>query len=378
MTLLRAIVWKAWGIARACAWWGLGLWTTLAVFFTAASSLWITAPLAAAIAGVYWSSRREHYHFGQWPRLEWPAKWRSTAALLVTAVVAAYYFGFVTPDGNQKWSTEQARQPHVEIDGNLVHVDDVRNFTWHTATDFTPGFYNRTYDVDKLDSMYYVVAAMPLWEGVAHVFVCFGFTDGQFVAVSVEGRRREGQPYRLIPSMFRQFQLMYVVGDERDVVGLRGAIWKKPVYFYPVRTTNERKRAIFLDMMERAHSLEEHPEFYHLITNNCMNNITWHLRRLGGRAVPFDLQVLLTGFSDRVAYYLGYIDTELPFAKARRGLSRRPLDANDATRRRLLCTATRNAQASGSGSKSGNRPATRQALACHAANRPRDEAGMLL
>jgi hypothetical protein len=159
---------------------------------------------------------------------------------------------------------------------------------------------------------------MPKWQTVAHVFVCFGFSDGQHVAVSVEGRRVKGRPYRIIPSMFRQFQIIYVIGDERDVVGLRGAIWKDPVYFYPARTTNERKRAIFLDMMERAHSLEDRPEFYHLLLNNCMNNITYHLRRLGGRPLPHDLQVLLTGMSDRVAHRLGYIDTELPFEQARR------------------------------------------------------------
>jgi hypothetical protein len=117
--------------------------------------------------------------------------------------------------------------------------------------------------------------------------------------------------------MFRQFQLIYIIGDERDVVGLRGAIWQDPVYFYPARTTQERKQAIFVDMMERAHSLEEHPEFYHLLLNNCMNNITYHLRRLGGRPLPHDLQVLLTGMSDRVAHRLGYLDTDLPFETAR-------------------------------------------------------------
>jgi hypothetical protein len=317
MKSLRAIAARVSNAVRAVTWWGVGLWTTLALYYTASDRFWLAAGLAVLVAGIYVSSRRERFRLAEWPRLSWPAKWRTTAALLASAATAIYYFGFVVPDGNQVWSPEQARMPHVEIDGNLVHVDDVRNFTWHTATDYTPGFYNRTYDLDKLDSMYYVVASMPKWEGVAHVFVSFAFSDGQCVAVSVEGRRRKGQPYRLIPSMFRQFQLIYIVGDERDVLGLRGAIWKKPVYFYPVRTTPERKRAIFLDMMERAHSLEVHPEFYHLITNNCMNNITHHLRRLGGRPLPFDLQVLLTGFSDRVAYYLGYIDTDLPFAQAR-------------------------------------------------------------
>jgi hypothetical protein len=158
---------------------------------------------------------------------------------------------------------------------------------------------------------------MPKWEAVAHVFVCFGFSDGQSVAVSVEGRRVKGRPYQIIPSLFRQYQLIYVIGDERDVVGVRGAVWKIPVFFYPANTTNERKRAIFVDVMERAHALEEHPEFYHLIFNNCMNNITYHLRRLGGRPLPHDLQMLLTGLSDRVAHRLGYIDTDLPFAEAR-------------------------------------------------------------
>ncbi len=315
--MVRTIIAKKWRFLAVGTWCGLGLWTALATFFTAPVSFWFAALLAFAIGWLYFAALRERFGFWEWLSLPWRQKRFTAAALAVTALVAVYYFGFVKPDPNQEWAPEQAQMPHVEIEGDKVHISNVRNFTWHTATDFTPGFYERVYDVNKLDSMYYVVASMPMWEAVAHVFVCFGFSDGQHVAVSVEGRRVKGVPYRLIPSLFRQYQLIYVVGDERDVVGLRGAIWKKPVFFYPARTTNERKRAIFLDMMERAHSLEEHPEFYHLITNNCMNNITYHLRRLGGRPLPHDLSVLLTGISDRVAHRLGYIDTNLPFEAAR-------------------------------------------------------------
>ena len=317
MNRLRALLSKGLGFIRGTVWWGLGVWTAFAAFFTVFSSMWLASVLGLAIAALYWSTRREKFYWRQWFQWSWSAKWHSTTAVVVSAIVAIYFFGFVVPNPNQKWAPEQAYQPHVEILGDKVHVSHVRNFTWHTATDFTAGYYDRVYDVSKLDSMYYVVASMPLWEAVAHVFVCFGFSDGQHVAISVEGRRMEGQRYRLIPSMFRQYQMIYVVGDERDVVGLRGAIWKKPVFFYPARTTDERKRAIFLDMMERAHSLEEKPEFYHLLFNNCMNNITYHLRRLGGRPLPHDLAVLLTGLSDRVAHRYGYIDTDLPFEKAR-------------------------------------------------------------
>jgi hypothetical protein len=89
------------------------------------------------------------------------------------------------------------------------------------------------------------------------------------------------------------------------------------VRFYPARTTPERMRALFLDMMERAHSLEEYPEFYNLFMNNCLNNITYHIRRMGGRPLPNELRLLLTGFSDWYAYKYGFLDTDLPFEKAR-------------------------------------------------------------
>ena len=332
--LLRAVT--------AVAWWGLALWMALAVFFTAPLPVWVTVPLTIAIMGLYYVARREWDTLRDLAGRPWKEKYRTTAALSITALFAVWYLGFVSPDPNQDWAPEQARMPIVTIEGDKIHVKDVRNFTWHSATEFTPGFYERVYDLSKLNSMYYVVAPIPIkdMKFVAHVFVCFGFSDGQHVAVSVEGRRVKGRPYRLIPSLFRQYQLIYVVGDERDVVGLRGAIWNQPVFFYPARTTTERKRAIFRDMMQRAHDLEEEPEFYHLIVNNCMTNITGHIRRLGGHSLPHDLRLLLTGLSDRVAYRLGYIDTDLPFASARqafridRWMEQTPLDAGFSKRLR--------------------------------------------
>jgi hypothetical protein len=298
-----------------CVWCLLALWTALALYFTVPLPGWLATVVALGTAGLFVCALREC----RWAlcRLQWRAVPLSTAALAVTVGTAIWYFGFVAPDPNQDWAAEHSRVPVVRIEGDKVYVGNVRNFTWRSRTDFTPGFYDREYNLNALDSMHYVVVPLGEIDGLAHVFVCFGFSDGKHVAVSVEGRRVKDRPYRVIASMFRQFQLIYVVGDERDVVGLRGAIWKQPVRFYPGRTTQERKRAIFLDMMERAHELEEHPEFYHLLLNNCMNNITLHLRRLGGRDLPWDLTLLLTGFSDYAAYNFGFIDTDLPFDRAR-------------------------------------------------------------
>lgn len=315
---LLAIVRRLGRFVAAFAWWGLGIWAALALFFTAPGPAWLGWPLAAVVLVLFWKARRERKVASDTPDTARPSRRYTLASLTAVALVGVYYFGFVTPDPNQNWVTEQSRMPVVDVVDDKVYVQHARNFTWRTATDFDVKFYDRVYDVSKINSMYYVVAPMPVWDGVAHVFVSFGFTDGQHVAVSVEGRRVVGKPYRLIPSLFRQYQLIYVVGDERDVLGLRGAIWKKQVFFYPANTTKERMQRIFVDMMQRAHDLEEHPEFYNLITNNCMNNITDHLRLLGGRTVPHDIRLLLTGMSDQLAHRYGFIDTDLPFEAARR------------------------------------------------------------
>lgn len=287
---------------KGLVWWGFGLWAALAALyqFPGPSALRVSAALV--IAALFFLGRKDS-------RLR-------RAALAAAAMVAIYYFGFVNPDPNLNWAKEHSQMPIVEIEGSKVRVGNVRNFTWKTGTESIPAFYERVYDADKIETMYYILAPLPSLQGVAHVWVSFSFSDGQHVTISVEGRREVGQTYQIIPSMFRKYQLIYVVADERDVVGLRG-IWGKIVRFYPARAAQERKKAIFLDMMKRADSLEHHPEFYNLIFNNCLNNITYHLRRLGGHSLPHDLTLLLTGLSDRVAYNLGYIDTDLPFEKAR-------------------------------------------------------------
>ncbi len=311
----RKIVATLWRVLCVVSWCLLGLWTMLALYFTVPLPRWPSGILALGVGALYVSAWRERFFVRGRRGIPWRETGRSLASLAVTAGVAVWYFGFVTPS-QEDWAPQHERMPHVQIVGDKVYVGNVRNFTWRTESDFTPGWYERVYDASKISSMYFVLSPILNLRAVSHVWVGFGFSDGEHVAISVEARGVKERPYGLFRSMFRQFQLIYVVGDERDVVGLRGAIWQNEVRVFRVRATPDRMRALFLDMMERAHSLEEHPEFYNLFTNNCMNNVTRHVRRLGGRALPSDLRLLLTGFSDRLAFDYGFIDTELPFEKA--------------------------------------------------------------
>jgi hypothetical protein len=318
MQFIGKILWKLWRAVVLFSWCLLGLWTALAAYFTVPAPTWLAVVLAIAIAGLYVSAWRERFYVRGRPGMPWREIRRSAAALAVTAMVAFWYFGFVLPNRHEEWIPQHEQMPVVTFEGDKVHVQNVRNFNWRTATDFTPAYYDRTYDLNALNSMYYVISPIFDLRAVAHVWVSFGFSDGQYVSISVEARGVKERPFGLFRSMFRQFQLIYVVGDERDIIGLRGAVWENEVRFYPVNATDEGKRAFFVDMLKRADALGKHPEFYHLIANNCMNNVTYHVCRQGGRPLPSDLMLVLTGFSDRAAYDYGFIDTAgLPFEKAR-------------------------------------------------------------
>lgn len=313
-------------VVCAALWVVLGLWTALMIYFNAPTfdsapgtlprSRWPGLLLAVLVGVVFLVAMRERV-IDKWRFQSW-RRWRcSLAALGLVLTVIALMAVFRRPDPGWVWSREQAHSPVTVFEGDLAHITNVRDFGWRSDGSIeAERWETRTYDLSKLTTMYYVVVPLGSFDGAAHVFVCFGFSDGASLAVSVEGRRRLGDSYRVVPSMFRQYQLVYVVGEERDVVGVRGAIWKAPVRFYPARARADVPRAVLTSMLRHSNTLGREPEYYHLIFNNCLTNITSHLRELG-TPLPRDLALIMTGLSDRVAYNLGYLDTELPFDQAR-------------------------------------------------------------
>jgi len=152
----------------------------------------------------------------------------------------------------------------------------------------------------------------------AHTFLSFEFENDQFVSISVEIRKEKGETYDPIKGLFNKYELMYVIADERDVIKLRTNYRKDLVYVYPAKTTKEKTQTLFLDMIQRANSLRDNPEFYNTITNTCTTNIVSHINKITPDRVPFfNLRILLPANSDKLAYELGLIDTNLSFEDAR-------------------------------------------------------------
>ena len=232
------------------------------------------------------------------------------------------------------WSPDMARMPAARFDGSLVHVSDIRYAHYQTPDRYTVTWYDRTFDLDRLESVWYMVEPFSGMKGPAHTLVSFGFAGGDYVAISVELRREPGEHFSPIKGLLKQYELMYVVGDERDLIKLRTNFRKDDVYLYPVRATPEQRRTLFVSMLERANALRERPEFYNTLTNTCTTNIVRHVNEIAPRKVPLSYKVLLPGYSDQLAYDLGLIDTDLPFeqARARHKVNERAMRFADSTR----------------------------------------------
>ncbi len=236
----------------------------------------------------------------------------------ITALAAAlallpflYVHLFERPSMSRDWSPDQSIVPMATFSGDTVVVANVRNSSYSSESEYKIRHETRSYDLRKLDSVWFVVERFGDTPGISHTFLSFGFGD-EYVAISVEIRKERGETFSPLRGLLRQYELMYVVGDERDIIGLRTNYHRDPVYLYPANTTPDKMRRVFVEMLERANKLADEPEFYNTLTNNCTTNIVRHVNTISQR-IPFSYKVILPAYSDELAYEVGLIPTDKPF-----------------------------------------------------------------
>jgi hypothetical protein len=215
--------------------------------------------------------------------------------------------------------------PRATIDGDRVRFTGVRNFEYRSRDDFTVRYEEREVSLSSLTSVDLFVSYF-LRGPVAHTFVSFNFDNAPPLCISIETRPEIGEGFSPVASLFKQFELIYLVGDERDIVRVRTNFRRDDVYLYHLRTSPEHARRLFLIYVDRINELYNQPEFYHLLSNSCTINIVRYAR-IAGKVSGFDFRYVLNGFVDSYVYSMGLVDTTLPFDELRR-LSR----INDAAR----------------------------------------------
>jgi hypothetical protein len=247
-----------------------------------------------------------------------PRRGRTLIGFLVAFGVVAVWWTLIPASNERNWQAEVAVAPWVSQDGDLITIHGVRNFEYRTETDFTPRWEDRTYNLRDLDSVDLIAV---YWAGkaIAHIMVSFGFAGRDYVAVSIETRKARGQNYSTLAGIFKQYELVYIVGDERDLLGVRTS-YRNPqedVYVYRLQGPRENLRRFFLDYLKTMNEMRDHPQFYNTLTTNCTTSILLHTRVNQG-APPWSWKLLLSGYVPQYVYELGRLDTSVPFAELER------------------------------------------------------------
>lgn len=231
------------------------------------------------------------------------------------AIVLVYWFQML-PSNNRNWQPDVTVLPWAEVQGDKVTIHNIRNNDYRSETDYTVRHYDKSFDLSKLKS---VDLSLVHWGSpyIAHTMMSFGFEDDGTVCISIETRKEVGEDYSTVKGFFRQYELTYVVADERDLIGLRTNYRVgENVYLYRLNASPEIIRKVFLDYLLSVNSLKDRPEWYNALTGNCTTSIRGHTAPYNPDA-RFDWRIIVNGFLDEMLYEGKIVDTSLPFTELR-------------------------------------------------------------
>src|SRR6266508_1693720 len=255
--------------------------------------------------------------------------WRKmTAVALIVGVVLAWWLT-LSPTNDSDWQPDVAQKGWADIQGDGVTLHNVRNCDYRTETDYTPRWETRTVRISQITGIDF---AIDYWGSpwIAHPIASFQFADAPPLCFSIETRKKLGQTYSTVGGLYRQFELIYIVADERDVIRVRTNYRKEDIYLYRTTVSPAQARERFLEYIHSLNALRNKPRWYNAITTNCTTSI--RTQHPPNERVPWDWRILLNGKGDELLYERHAIATGgLPFAelKTRSLIDTRARTAND-------------------------------------------------
>ncbi|MCI4428735.1 MAG: DUF4105 domain-containing protein [Burkholderiales bacterium] len=288
-----------------------GLWGTLAVLYSGPENEVLRNALAAAVALVSMAAL-----IGVAIR-RW--RWRALGVQAALFVVLLAWWRGIEPSNARDWQADVALLPRATIEGDVVTLHNIRNFDYRSETDYTPASYDKRFELSRLEGVD-LVAVYWMGPAIAHIFVSFAFAGGEHLAISIETRKEKGEGYSTVKGFFRQYELYYVVADERDVIRLRSNYRHDPpedVYVYRVQGPIENGRRFFVDYLNKINALNSQPEFYNTLTTNCTTNI-WMHSLVNPQHLPLSWKILASGYVPEYLYETGRLDTRVPFPELTR------------------------------------------------------------
>jgi hypothetical protein len=285
----------------------IGMWATLAIYYSNLPWAWGRTSLAVAFAlGTIVAL------------LVLPKRSRTILCFLSAVLLVGIWWSLIPASNDRDWAPEVAVLPRATFDGNRVTVRNIRNFDYKTENDFTVRYYDKVFDLTKVKSVDFIVSHWDGLQAIAHTMLSFGFHGGDQLVLSVEIRREKGEQYETLKGFFKQYEIIYILGDERDIIRVRTNYRGEEVYLYPSVHPPEKVRALLLDVLRWINKLAERPNWYHTLGRNCTTSLVDRINEVSDNKIAFQEKVLLNGYSDELAYERGGISNDMPFEETKK------------------------------------------------------------
>ncbi len=279
------------------------VWASLAIYY---STIFPSFPLRVIMACLFMLVT--FFCFLFLPRRRW-----TFIGFLVAFLFIVMWWITIPASNNRDWQRDVSVLPHATIENNTVTFYNIRNLDYRTETDFDVHYYNRAFDLNTLESID-LISVYWMGDAIAHIMMSFGFRGNEYVAFSIETRKEKNEAYSSIKGFFKQYELIYIVGDERDLIRVR-TDYRNPredVYLYRIKIDKEKARKLLIEYVKQINAMKNKPVWYNTLTTNCTTNIVMHTRTFSDN-IKYNWKILLSGYAPLYAYEMGFLNTNMTF-----------------------------------------------------------------
>ena len=241
--------------------------------------------------------------------------------ILIIIIIGFVYALMQKPSLDRDWNLDQKVLSEITFSDNIIDINNIRNIKYRTEDDYTVRYYDKKYNLNEINSVYYIIEPFSDYDWPAHTMLSFGFENWSYLVVSAEIRKEIWESFWPFYWAINQYEIIYVLWDENDLIKLRTNYRKDDVFMYPIKTSNDNIKKLFISALKRADKLNKYPEFYNTFTNTCITSILMHVNELRKNnwkeLINWSKQIFLPSHSDEIAYNLWLIDTKLSLKEAR-------------------------------------------------------------
>jgi hypothetical protein len=220
-----------------------------------------------------------------------------------------------SPSNDREWNEDQKILSNVKFhtdNKELITIYNIRNISYQNETEFNISYYDKTVNISNLQTLDYILERFSDHEGIAHTMLTFGFKDNSQIAISIEIRKEIGESYSPLKGLFNEYETMYVIGDETDLINLRTNHRNDSTFLYPIKISNKSLKKLFVAMLEKTDQLYNYPEFYNTLTSTCTTELAVFVNSETKETInKYNFKVLLPGYSDKLLLEKKLINTNL-------------------------------------------------------------------